>query len=473
MSSKWVEEGEDERIIAQRDECDSMSAIFAEDFALICRDPISYSIALTRPAGGDDDDDVGDDDDDVGDDDDDDDGDASRRPPPGRRPRTRDRRCGRRDRLALAVSYPPTYPDVAPTFRLVAVGRDDDRRAEGAADAPDAPGGGGRPAAARRPVLHPVQERAVLDAARGAIAATGGPCVYGCVVAAIDFVDGGGLAQAGLALIPDDCLARVLTFLVEDAGDLERACDAMPVFRGASTANDVWEGLCRRRWGGMWGYRGRWERTTRDFLYRQRGDGAERTNDGDDDGVRRYWMRAYEAEEADSTRTAISRDELWSMTFECRCWFSSRSFRNQPDNMRDVLPTGLRETFASDIVFDSTGVVHTNRIDLNFSKWEGSNYNSADDDGAITRLVWFPFRENYTVHRTANWGWELRGFDSVLRTVDDDADDRGNHRDELWEDLTRNIIVQERPGWVRPTRFYDYNFREIPDDEDCKSMLGW
>jgi hypothetical protein len=73
----------------------------------------------------------------------------------------------------------------------------------------------------------------------------------------------------------------------------------------------------------------------------------------------------------------------------------------------------------------------------------------------------------------ANWGWELRGYDSVLRTVDDDFDDRGDHRDELWGDLTGNIIVQERPGWVRPTRFHDYNFREIPDDEDCKSMLCW
>ena len=441
MAPKWDEEGEDERIIAQRDECDSMSAIFDEDFSLLCQDPISYSIALTRPAGGDDNDDEGDDDDD-----------ASRRPPPGRRPRSRDRR---RDRLMLAVSYPPSYPDVAPNFSLVVVaGRDDDRRAAAATTA----GGGRHPA--HRPRLHPVQERAILDAVRDAITRTGEPCVYGCVVAALDFVERGGLDQAGLALLPDDCLARVLTYLVAKAGDVEDACDAMPVFRVASTSNDVWKTLCRRRWEGMWGFRARWERTTRDIPPNNRGKSQ------------RYWMRAYEAEEVDSTRTATSRGELSSMTFECRRWFSARSFRNQPDNMRDVLPTGLREIFASDVVFDTTGNVSNSRFDRNRSKWEISNHGEYDD-GAITGLVWFPFRGNYTVHRMANWGWELRGYDSVLRTVDDDFDDRGDHRDELWGDLTGNIIVQERPGWVRPTRFHDYNFREIPDDEDCKSMLCW
>ncbi len=65
-------------------------------------------------------------------------------------------------------------------------------------------------------------------------------------------------------------------------------------------------------------------------------------DDDDDDDGRRYWMRAYEAEEADATRDATSRGELSSMTFDVRRWFSARSFRNQPDNMRDVLPTGLR-----------------------------------------------------------------------------------------------------------------------------------
>jgi hypothetical protein len=160
MALKWDEEGGDERVIAQRDECDSMSAIFDEDFSLLCRDPISYSIALTRPAGGDDDDD--DDDDDDGDDD------VSRRPPPGRRPRSLDRR---RDRLMLAVSYPPTYPDVAPNFSLVVVaGRDDDRRAAAVTTA-----GGGRPPA-HRPRLHPVQERAILDVAYDAMTTAGEPC---------------------------------------------------------------------------------------------------------------------------------------------------------------------------------------------------------------------------------------------------------------------------------------------------------
>ncbi|KAL3800213.1 hypothetical protein ACHAW5_001807 [Stephanodiscus triporus] len=403
--SRRDEGGEDEYLIAQQDECSAMSVIFDEDFALLCRDPISYSIALKRPSEGG----VG-----VG------------------------VGC---DHLALAVSYHPAYPDVAPTFRLVV--RDDVRCAT-------------HP----RP-LHPVQERAVLDAAYGAIARTGEPCVYGCVIAAQDFLDGGGLDGAGLALLSDDCLARVLTYLVATVRDVEIVCAALPVFRAASTTNAVWRPLCRRRWRGKWGFRGRWKRTTRDF----------RRHDD-----RHYWMRAYEVEEADATRTAISRDELSSMTFDCRPWFSLRLLRNQPDNMRDVLPTGLRES-VGDVVFSKTGEVSANQLVFNESTWEGSNYISGDDDGAITRLDWFTGGfiggGNYSVHRTANWGWELQGFSFVLRAVDDDVDGRGNHRDELWGDLTRSIIVQERPQWVRPGRYHDYNYREIPDDEDYKSMLGW
>jgi hypothetical protein len=75
---------------------------------------------------------------------------------------------------------------------------------------------------------------------------------------------------------------------------------------------------------------------------RRRRPTTTKTDDDDDDDGRRYWIRAYEAEEADATRDATSRGELSSMTFDVRRWFSARSFRNQPDNMRDVLPTGLR-----------------------------------------------------------------------------------------------------------------------------------
>ncbi len=417
MSSR-DEGGEDEHLIA----------IFDKDFALLCRDPISYSIALTRPLEGGVGVGVG-----FGGNDDDDD--TSRGSP----------HC---DHLALAVSYHLAYPDVAPTFRLVV--HDDVRGATS-----------GHPP---RP-LHPVQERAVLDAGYGAIARTGEPCVYGCVIAARDLLNRGGLVQAGLALLLDDCLARVLTYLVSTGGDVEVVCAALPVFRAASRTNAVWRPLCRKRWGGKWGFRGRWERATRDFHCRI--DGAS-TNDDD----RHYWMRAYEVEEADATWTAISRDELLLMTFDCRPWFSLQSLRNQPNNMRNGLPKGLRESI-DDVVFATTGVVSAKQCRFKESTRRGSSCNGGDDDGAITRLDWFMGGGNYSVHRTANWGWELRGFTYVLRAVDNDADGRGNHREELWEDMTRVITVQERPQWVRPGRYHDYNFREIPDDEDFKSMLGW
>ncbi len=195
MSSR-DEGGEDEHLIA----------IFDEDFVLLCRDPISNSIALTCPSeggvgvgvgfgGGDDDNDTS---------------------------------CGspRCNHLALAVSYHLAYPDVAPTFRLIV--HDNVRSATS-----------GHPP---RP-LHPVQEHAVLDAGYGAIARTGEPCIYGCIIAARIFLDRGGLVQAGLALLLDDCLARVLTYLVSTGGDVEVVRAALPVFRAASTTNAVWSPL--------------------------------------------------------------------------------------------------------------------------------------------------------------------------------------------------------------------------------------
>ncbi len=125
MSSK-DKGGEDEHLIA----------IFDKDFALLCRDPILYSIVLTRPSEGGIGVSVGFG---VGDDDDD----TSRGSP-----------CC--DHLALAISYHLAYPDVTPTLCLVV--HDNVRGAT--SGHPPCP-------------LHPVQERAVLNTGYGAIARTG------------------------------------------------------------------------------------------------------------------------------------------------------------------------------------------------------------------------------------------------------------------------------------------------------------
>lgn len=375
-----------EHIDAQQDECDSMAIIFDEDFDLISHHPIYYSITLRPESDGDTDD------------------------------------ASLAHNLALAVSYPATYPDVPPTFRLL-----------------------GTP-------LHPVHERALLDVAYDS-AQTGSPCVYGCVIAVRDFLNRGGLVQAGISLLSDDCLARILSYLATTPEDVKNVCTAMPVFTGASMSNAVWRPLCKRRWMRQWGFNDRCKR------YKCRVD---------DD--KEFWRRAYKAEEKDATRTSIHRNELGSMTFECRAWFSTQRFRNQPDGMRDILPTGLREFLANDIDFATTNEVSSNHRNFGLCTWEiiGS------DSGSISQLAWKICRETenslvdrFTVHRTDNWGWELRGFFYVLRAKECDA---SISEIELWRDIMRNIVVQEKPKWVSATRFHKYYYREIPDH---MQGLGW
>ncbi|KAL3810894.1 hypothetical protein ACHAXA_009665 [Cyclostephanos tholiformis] len=110
---------------------------------------------------------------------------------------------------------------------------------------------------------------------------------------------------------------------------------------------------------------------------------------------RQFWMRAYHAEEANATRNVISCEELDSMTFDVPYWFLSRSFRNQPDNMRYVLLTGLCERFG-DVVFKGTGLVSARHHWLGSSMWVRLNCNGDEDDEGITRLV---CSLDYTVHR--------------------------------------------------------------------------
>jgi hypothetical protein len=138
--------------------------------------------------------------------------------------------------------------------------------------------------------------------------------------------------------------------------------------------------------------------------------------------------------------------------------------------MRDVLPTGLRENLASDVVFATTNEVSSNNRNFGLCTWEiiGSNR------GGISQLAWKIRRETekllvdrFTVHRTDNWGWELRGFFYVLRAKECGA---SVSEIELWRDIMRNIVVQEKPRWVSATRFHKYYYREVPDD---MQGLGW
>jgi len=303
--------------------------------------------------------------------------------------------------------------------------------------------------------LHHVQEQALLKAVTTAAQAEMGmPSVYSCIHAACAFLENGGLAQAGISLLSDDCLATILSFLATSREIIhDIICVALPIFEAASKTNVVWKQLCRRRWGEKWGFQKRWRRAL---------------SNSDGQSNQHFWMQAYNEEEEDAKRNLLTRDELTSMTFDYRQWFSFTLFHNQPDNMRDVLPTGLRESIARDVVFTETGAVHSSRDWLSRLHWKVYN------DGAIGRL-WLTLAssnsrrpvESLTVHRLRNWGWELRGSDYVLRPMDEEDVSK------LWEDLSTNIIVEEKLEWVIPHRgAYPYQYREIPDDEDYKG-LDW
>lgn len=407
---------DEEHAIVQRDERDSMAAIFSHDFALLCEDPISYSIRLRSDPGAAAESVA------VADSEETNESSPRPRPAPGD--------------LALIVTYPPAYPDAAPIIGLMDHGNENQRSS-----------------------LHSIQERALLGAVESAARADlGAPSAYGCVRAARDFLDGGGLSQAGLTILSDDCLAHVLSYLATSRGAIEAAREALPIFDAASRTNVVWRELCRRRWGGKWGFRKRWKGASERYLSRP--DEC-------------FWRRAYDDEEEGAVRNVLTRRELSAMTFDYRQWFSFTLFRNQPANMRDVLPTGLRNSLARDVVFAEDGTTQSVRDWLRRLSWKPSN---PDTDTIAEVRLWFESNrrsvvgESLTVHRLKNWGWELRGSDYVMRAIDDDDPSD----EELWGDLTANIVLEKRPDWVEAHRSpYPYQYREVPDDDDYKILLDW
>lgn len=386
-------------LAVQREEYESMVAIFSDDVMVLNHnDPISYSINL-KPDFSSSDTTHADD--------------LSVRLPAD---------------LALIVTYPPSYPDfVTPIFRL-SYNRAQLR-------------------------LHNVQEQALLKVVTTA-AEVGMPSVYGCVIAACDFLKNGGLAQAGISLLSDDCLACVLSYLATTPGRIDEICIALPVFGAASKSNSVWKQLCRLRWSEQWGFAKRWDAHTKKF---------QTQSDP------HFWMRVYDDEEEDGKRDYLTRDELCAMKFDFRQWFSFNLFRNQPVNMRDVLPTGLRDSIAGDVVFSADGEVKSDKEWLRRLSWK-SNVDDAVTEVTLTLTSLAQRRspiECFSVHRLADWNWELRGADYVLRPIDNDFEVR-------WEDLTKAIVVQEKPEWVETHRSpYPYTHREVPNDEDYKSLLDW
>jgi len=376
--------------IAQEEEMESMVAIFADGFTLLSssREPISYSIHLQTKEFNN--------------------NDISRLRLP--------------DDLRLTVSYPSTYPDNdIPTFDILY-----DKT---------------------NITLHEIQVRAILKTVATVAQENldiGMPCVYSCVQAAKEFLTNGGLDQAGLALLSDDSLACILSYLATSKEDIDEICITLPILENAARQNVVWKQLCQRRWREKWGYKQRWERALENF------------NTQPDE---HYWMNTYNNEEEDAKRTYLTRDELCNLTFDWRDWF-----KQTPQN--GLLSTGVGLSLLT-VVFSPDGNV-SSYIPMNQLMWK----TKGDNDVGISCIsLGRHGRERAKLHviRLTNWGWELRDQKYyILRAVDEVGLPNVN---KLWEDLTANIIVQERPEWIKSTRSrYEINRREVPDDEDCKAL---
>jgi len=401
MMSKGEEEKIPTSIAEQREEMESMAAKLADDFTLLSQgeQPISYSIHLRNDEFSKDASDI-----------------------PLRLP----------DDLRLIISYPSTYPDNdIPTFDILY-----DKT---------------------NITLHEIQVRAILKTIITVAQENveiGMPCVYSCVQAAKEFLSNGGLDQAGLALLSDDNLACILSYLATSKEDIDEICTTLPIVENAAKQNIVWKQLCRRRWKDKWGYKMRWERALENFTLQP---------------DEHYWLDTYNNEEEDAKRTYLTLDELCKLSFDWRRWF-----RNQPEN--GLLTTALEMSFARDVVFTEDGHlsyrhafiegvtadwIANDRENITFLRLQNTQYNVPVTQGLRERS-W----AQLLVMRRINWGWELRDDFCILRAVAEETT-----LDELWEDLTSNIIVQERPKWLETTRSpYECNHREIPDDEDCKAL---
>ena len=386
----------------------------------------------------------------------------------------------------MVVTYPPRYPNVTPLFEIICHNN-------------------GRPNA-----LHIVQEQALLNAVTTtavAAAAIDIPSVYDCIHTALQFLEDGGLGliQAGISLLGDDCLAHILSFLATSKEIIEEICIALPIFDASSKSNVVWKELCRRRWSEKWGFTKRWDRAINNFQTTMTLTTQQF-----------YWIKAYNNEEEDAKKNqnSIAREEFCELIFDVRHWFSFRLLRNQPYNMRDVLPSGLKESLARDVMFTTSGRVQSSdqpewrhrrcswtSISNTTTTTASSNTNTSNHyDGTTTRISEVRLRqlqqdrnsssvvENLTVHGLLNWGWELRGSDYVLRAIDTHSNSAvvvgssssspgsatrttASELTLLWEGLTTNLVLEEKPDWV--TARTPYQYREIPDDDDYKILLDW
>ncbi|KAL7539261.1 hypothetical protein ACHAWF_006358 [Thalassiosira exigua] len=375
-------EPNDEQRIAQQDERDSMSVIFPDEFVLrSSSDLVSYSVKI-RPRV-----------DQISD--------------PDLWPNDRD--------LALGITYPPTYPDAAPMFDIES---------------------------GHRSSLHTIQEQALLrDVSNAARSEAGMPCAFSCVQAARDFFLGGGLAQAGISLLSDDCLAEILSFVATSKDAVEGISRALPLFAGVNKADVVWKEVCRQRWREKWGFKRRWESAMDGYVQEMQLRIPEHKLKTT---PKHYWFDRYHWEEADCSRCEISADELCSISFDCRRWFSEQPLQWGSVVVMEILATGLRDSLAQDIQFNMDGGTHS-EIPWFCTLW-WSITNGEVRLKIRTRTIDTLF-QSLRMRRLPSWGWQLWGDDFVFRSTDENGMD-------VWEDYLSHIVIQEKPEWVPAVSIY-------------------
>ncbi|KAL7488231.1 hypothetical protein ACHAW6_013815 [Cyclotella cf. meneghiniana] len=406
----------DDPIQLQLDESESIATIFSEDCTMYSQTPpISYSIKLRSAQLNDDDD-------------------------------TNTEFWPRDKGLALKVEYSSNYPEELPIFSLL-YSQSTSR-------------------------LHQIQEIALLNHLNLVAASEKGmPCILSCFYAARDFFHNLGLVLAGLAMLSDDCLASILSYLAYSKEDVDCVATALPLFQGVYKTDIVWKELCYSRWKEKWGFRRRWEKALYNF-HQQHQQQLEPNQSKKVHQTQRdfsnsnpsypqyFWFQRYEFEERDSLRATITVDELCQCPYERRRWFG----HNDPLNVRsmsDVLPTGLNHP---GIICQFTFSGHI----LGYSHNTVTTYSLNNDNRNIVLALSTDAQEHLVVRRTSNWGWQMQNDDFVLKSVDEEGGQFAS-ADQLWKDLTSNIVLQERPPDIQ-SRFL---WREIPDDDDLKYLLPW
>lgn len=245
-----------------------------------------------------------------------------------------------------------------------------------------------------------------------------------------------------------DVVTNTLAF-VADAEAPEQLLQVSTIsrsFRSAALSDLIWKELCARKWQCKFGYKSRMKQAELD---------SEKDDANDDPrvihpSIRQYpttpakdsfWYRRYWRELKGSSIKTISLSDLQSVSWSCCRWFK-RPHRRNPTLLR----SGLNKPASNHVRFCNDGFVRGGDGD------EPDAYHLLDG-GAVVNMTetaeeYCPGR-TLQVHRTKNWGWELRSQYLVLRSIDEGGPAG------IWDDYICTLCTESKqPGDVS-TRYGD------------------